>query len=151
MTKTGRRICTWMGSLGLLVLVGCRQDDSGLAICEQIFRADGQALHPMSAGCSFSGDHWSTTFTPDPTADSDIRVSGTISRNGLKVTATYRGTTVATQALSASQLESGEKSVLLVSTLGGEKYEFRYWVSRTIDPSQYMDGIDGGWTGSGWI
>ncbi len=57
---------------------------------------------------------------------------------------------MATGALAKSQLEIGEKLIVPVKTLDGNSYEFRYWGSRTADPGQYMDGIDGGWIDGAW-
>ena len=136
----------------LVWLASCRGDDSArrLAICEQAFRVEGQNLYSMGAGCWFYGSHDTSSFYSDVTSDPDLRVVAAISPDGLQVTATSHSVTVASGWLSGAQLETGEKLVMTVNTLDGDTYEFRYWGSRTIDPAQYMDGIDGGWGDGGW-
>ena len=151
MVARGRHILR-VSLFALVWLAACREDDSakGLALCEQIFRVERQNLNPMGAGCGFYGSHDTSSFYSDVTSDPDLKAVATISPGGLQFTATSHGVTVATGGLSEAQLETGEKLIITVSTLGGDIYEFRYWGSRTIDPAQYMDGIDGGWVDGGW-
>jgi len=152
MVQHGRRIFRF-SVVALLLLAACHEDDASanrVALCEQIFRVDGQNLYSLGAGCSFYGSYDSSSFYSDLTSDPDLKLVATISPLGLQVTATSHGVIVAKHALSESQLETGEKLIFTANTFGGDTYEFRYWGSRTIDPAQYMDGIDGGWVDGGW-
>jgi hypothetical protein len=148
MILRSKHVCAWSVAVALPLLAGCPQVESGesaQAICEQDFRVDDQNFHFLGAGCSFYSDQWSSTYVSDSTATPDLKVVCIASRLGLQVTATSRGTMLATRTLFASELKSGEKLILTVTTLGGDTYEFRYWGSTTIDPAQYLDGIDAGW------
>ena len=153
MIPRSKHVCMLTAVVALPWLTGCHLGDSGengIAICEQSLRLDDQERHLLGAGCGFYGGHGSTTFTSDLAAAPDLKVVGIVSRIGFQVTATSRGITVATGALSEQQLESGEKLILPVTTLGGDAYEFRYWGSWTIDPAQYLDGLDAGLTDGGF-
>jgi hypothetical protein len=146
-----------MALLVLTLSAACQSGsgEPGIVLCEQEFRIVGQERAVLGAGCAVFDDGYGTSFTSDPTASPDIEVVGVAYHGGLRVTATSRGTTVATGALSPPQLQSHEKLILEVKTVGGDTYEFRYWGVRhrgnsSIGPAEYMDGIDAGWSDGGF-